>query len=107
MHLKKYEITIYLFITKKTGITEICVTSLCVRPSREQILQQCKFLVRKLEYEETAKVDAIKAMHFLQTRLSELVDHQNPIQLNEVYASTYLLFYKVRPLNVIFLNSVP
>lgn len=58
---------------------------LCIsRPSRENVLNYCKYLIRKQEYEEITKSDSIKAVGYLQTKLFETIDHSDENQLNEV-----------------------
>lgn len=62
------------------------------RPSREQILLHCKYLIRKLEYEEIVKTNSIRAVGYLQTRLSEIIDHNDSEQLQEFHKLAALLF---------------
>lgn len=54
------------------------------RPNLTKVLRQCKYLIRRLEYEEIAKNNKIEALRFLQTRLFEIIDHKDQIQLKEV-----------------------
>lgn len=62
------------------------------RPSRQQILRHCKYLIRRLEYEEIVKTNSIRAVGYLQTRLSEIIDHNDPEQLQEFHKLASLLF---------------
>lgn len=62
------------------------------RPSRQQILRHCKYLIRRLEYEEIVKTNSIRAVGYLQTRLSEIIDHNDPEQLHEFHKLASLLF---------------
>lgn len=68
------------------------------RPTRSQILRHNLFLIRRLHYEEIAREDPVRALHFLQTRLSESIDHSDPVQLREFHQLTSLLFrIRVKP----------
>lgn len=62
------------------------------RPSRQQILRHCKYLIRRLEYEEIVKTNSVRAVGYLQTRLSEIIDHSDPEQLQEFHKLACLLF---------------
>lgn len=62
------------------------------RPSRQQILRHCKYLIRRLEYEEIVKTNSVRAVGYLQTRLSEIIDHNDPEQLQEFHKLASLLF---------------
>lgn len=62
------------------------------RPSRQRILRYCKYLIRRLEYEEIVKTNSIRAVGYLQTRLSDIIDHCDPEQLNEFHKLASLLF---------------
>lgn len=59
---------------------------------RSQILRHSKYLVRRLEYEEIVKTNPIRAVGYLQTRLSEIINHSDPDQLNEFHKLATLLF---------------
>lgn len=62
------------------------------RPSRQQILRQSKYMIRRLEYEEIVKTNSIRAVGYLQTRLSDIIDHTDPEQLQEFHKLASLLF---------------
>lgn len=62
------------------------------RPSRQQILRHCKYLIRRLEYEEIVKTNSIRAVGYLQTRLSDIIDHNDAEQLQEFHKLASLLF---------------
>lgn len=70
----------------------ICTVSAIFRPSRQQILRHCKYLIRRLEYEEIVKTNSIRAVGYLQTRLSEIIDHSDEEQLHEFHKLASLLF---------------
>lgn len=72
------------------------------KPSRQQILRQAKYMIRRLEYEEIVKTNSIRAVGYLQTRLSDIIDHQDPEQLQEFHKLASLLFkcYDATPLPV-------
>ena len=64
--------------------------SLCtqlVRSSREQILRKAKLLIRQQHYQELAQSDPIAAISFLQTDLSSLVNHDDPLEREQVSRS--------------------
>ncbi|XP_037034609.1 muskelin isoform X2 [Bradysia coprophila] len=79
------------------------------RPSKQQVLQQYKFLIRKLEYEEIARIDPIYAIGYLQTRLSEVTDHKDAAQLKQFHKLATLLFRSEpqSPSKYISLTSTP
>lgn len=56
------------------------------RPKREEILKHCRFLVRKLRYEEMTRIDPLKAMQYLREHISDVIDHSDAEQLNNVSA---------------------
>lgn len=56
------------------------------------MLRHNVFLLRRLHYEEIASVDAVRALHYLQTSLSESIDHDDPAQLREFHKMASLLF---------------
>lgn len=49
-------------------------------------------MIRKLEYEEIARTDPLYAMRYLQTKLSDVIDHNDEEQLKEFHKLTALLF---------------
>lgn len=65
------------------------------RPTRPQILRMCKYLIRKLEYEEIARVDPMRALNYLQTRLNEIINHEDAKELVEFHKLASLLFKPV------------
>lgn len=69
--------------------------SLPFRPSRNQILRQCKYLIRKLEYEEIARADPMRALGYLQSRLNEIINHEDGKEVRELYKLASLLFKPV------------
>lgn len=54
------------------------------RPSHEQILQKCKFLIRKHKFEELALENSVEALEYLQTKIAEIIDHNDEEQTKEV-----------------------
>ncbi|XP_062544151.1 muskelin isoform X2 [Armigeres subalbatus] len=62
------------------------------KPTRENILRYCKYLLRKQEYEETAKTNPLSAICYLQTKLYDIIDHNDPTQLKEFHKLASLLF---------------
>lgn len=49
-------------------------------------------MIRRLEYEEIVKTNSIRAVGYLQTRLSDIIDHKDPDQLSEFHKLASLLF---------------
>lgn len=68
----------------KLRLDDFWQLQLC-RPSREQILKRCKRLIRKYKFEELATKDGIEALEYLQTEVSEIIDHADEDQAKEVY----------------------
>lgn len=54
------------------------------RPSHEQILKRCKLLIRKHKFEELALNNSVEALEYLQTKVSEIIDHNDVEQTKEV-----------------------
>lgn len=50
-------------------------------------------MIRKLEYEEMTRIDPLYAMGYLQTRLSDIIDHNDPAQLKQFHKLAALLFH--------------
>uniref|UniRef100_A0A182NNJ1 F5/8 type C domain-containing protein n=1 Tax=Anopheles dirus TaxID=7168 RepID=A0A182NNJ1_9DIPT len=62
------------------------------KPNRGNILRYCKYLLRKQEYEEITKNDPHSAILYLQTKLYDIIDHSDPVQLKEFHKLPSLLF---------------
>ncbi|XP_018909905.1 muskelin [Bemisia tabaci] len=62
------------------------------RPTTEQIVQRCSLLIRKHKFQDLALKDTYSALNFLQTSLSEIIDHSDPQQANEFRLMAALLF---------------
>lgn len=71
------------------------MSSVIFRPTRNQILRQCKYLIRKLEYEEIARADPMRALSYLQTRLNGIINHEDGKEVRELYKLASLLFKPV------------
>jgi len=54
------------------------------RPKRDEILKHCRFLVRKMRYEEMTRQDPFKAMQYLRHHIAAVIDHSDAEQLNNV-----------------------
>lgn len=67
------------------------------KPTRGQVLRHNLYLIRRLHYEEIARDDPVRALQYLQTSLSEIIDHTDPVQLKEFHKLTRLLF-RTQPL---------
>lgn len=55
-------------------------------------MKHCKYLLRIIEYEEIVKTNTVHAISYLQTRLSEIIDHSDPQQLQEFHKLASLIF---------------
>ncbi|XP_064543793.1 muskelin [Drosophila montana] len=62
------------------------------KPKREEVLKHCRFLVRKLRYEEMARSDPLKAMEYLRHNISDVIDHTDSEQVNNFHKLASLLF---------------
>ncbi|XP_054277610.1 muskelin isoform X2 [Macrosteles quadrilineatus] len=62
------------------------------KPSHSQLLQRCKVLIRTFRYRELAMTESLSALHYLQTSLSEIIDHQDPDQTKEFQQLASLIF---------------
>lgn len=62
------------------------------RPSHEQILKRCKLLIRKHKFKELALNNSVEALEYLQTKVSEIIDHNDMEQTKEVV--TFFLISK-------------
>ncbi|XP_055379380.1 muskelin isoform X2 [Condylostylus longicornis] len=62
------------------------------KPTRQETLRYCQYLVRKLKYEEITKINPIYALQYLQNHISEVIDHNDPVQLNNFHKLASLLF---------------
>ncbi|XP_021957307.1 muskelin isoform X2 [Folsomia candida] len=65
-----------------------------IRPTADELLKKCKLLLRNQKFEELASKDSLNALIYLQTSLSELIDHEDIEQTNEFQRLTLLLFPK-------------
>lgn len=55
------------------------------RPTAEQILKRCKLIIRKHKFQELALSNSIEALEYLQTKVSEIIDHNDAQQTKEVF----------------------
>lgn len=62
------------------------------KPTRNHVLNYCKYLIRKQEYEEICEIDTIKAVYYLQTKLSETINKHDQLQVQEFHKLASLLF---------------
>ncbi|XP_049309463.1 muskelin isoform X1 [Bactrocera dorsalis] len=62
------------------------------KPKRSEILMHCRYLVRKLHYEEMARTDPLSAMQYLRHHVAQVIDHSNPEQLHNFHKLASLLF---------------
>ncbi|XP_014471613.1 PREDICTED: muskelin [Dinoponera quadriceps] len=62
------------------------------RPTPEQILKRCKLIIRKHKFQELALSNSIEALEYLQTRVSEIIDHSDTQQTKEFQSLTSVLF---------------
>lgn len=76
----------------KLRLDDFWVLKLC-RPSHDQVLRNCKLIIRKHKFEELAMKDTIEALEYLQTKVSEIIDHNDEDQSKEVDYLFSLKFY--------------
>ncbi|XP_034476504.1 muskelin isoform X2 [Drosophila innubila] len=62
------------------------------KPKREEILKHCRYLIRKLRYEEMVRIDPLKALQYLRQHISEVIDHTDAEQLDKFHKLASLLF---------------
>ncbi|XP_050432921.1 muskelin isoform X5 [Adelges cooleyi] len=62
------------------------------RCTTKELSNQCKLLIRKYKFHEIKKKDKIAAMQFLQTSVSELIDHSDVAQTRKFQETAALLF---------------
>ncbi|XP_055628729.1 muskelin isoform X2 [Toxorhynchites rutilus septentrionalis] len=62
------------------------------KPARQNIVRYSLYLLRKLEYEEIVKTNPLSAIPYLQTKLYDIIDHDDPAQLKEFHKLASLLF---------------
>ena len=67
----------------KLRLDDFWTLKLC-RPSHEQILKKCKLIIRKHKFEELAMNNSFEALEYLQTKVSEIIDHSDDQQIKEV-----------------------
>ncbi|XP_050538902.1 muskelin isoform X2 [Daktulosphaira vitifoliae] len=62
------------------------------RCTHQELSRQCKLLIRKHKFQELKKKDKVAAMQFLQTSVSEQIDHSDLAQTQEFQETAALLF---------------
>ena len=62
------------------------------RPSSADIVGRCRYLIRRRKFKELCAENSREAMRFLQTELSEVVNHKDEAQAAEFQALTLSLF---------------
>ncbi|XP_049964033.1 muskelin isoform X1 [Schistocerca serialis cubense] len=75
----------------KLRLDDFWKLQLC-RPTHSQLLQKCKLLIRKHRFKELALKNSMAALHYLQTTLSEIIDHTDEEQTREFQLLTSVLF---------------
>ncbi|GLV40092.1 muskelin [Carabus blaptoides fortunei] len=78
-------------VLPKLRLDDFWKLRLC-KPTQAQLLQRCKFLIRKHNFEELARTDTVSALMYLRTKLSDIIDHQDPRQTEEFHLLASLLF---------------
>ncbi|KAK6643717.1 hypothetical protein RUM43_005227 [Polyplax serrata] len=64
------------------------------RPSQLWLLQKFKFMIRKHRLEELAMENSLSALNYLQTAVSDIIDHEDPEQTKEFQLLAAVLFQK-------------
>lgn len=62
------------------------------KPSRGSVLNYCKYLIRRQQYEEIARSNFITALAFLRNNLAETIDKNDINQVNDFHKLASLLF---------------
>lgn len=62
------------------------------KPSRENVLNYCKYLIRRQKYEEITHSCPLSALKFLRSKLSKAIDPNDQKQLNDFHKLASLLF---------------
>lgn len=62
------------------------------KPNPSQLLQQCRLEIRIHHFREMAQSDSIAALQYLQTTLSDVIDHTDPQQTNKFQSLASELF---------------
>ncbi|XP_030373545.1 muskelin [Scaptodrosophila lebanonensis] len=66
---------------------------LCLeKPKRDEILNHCRYLVRKLRYEEMTRSEPLVAMQYLRHQIADVIDHNDAEQLHNFHKLASLLF---------------
>lgn len=55
-------------------------------------MKHCRYLIRKLRYEEMVRIDPLKALQYLRQHVSEVIDHNDAEQLDKVYVILFHLY---------------
>ncbi|XP_070558105.1 muskelin-like [Ptychodera flava] len=64
------------------------------RPTKEQLLRKCKYLIRKDKFQEISTNNPIEALTYLQKDLAATVDHGDPNETKEFQLLASTLFSK-------------
>ncbi|KAG5676935.1 hypothetical protein PVAND_006732 [Polypedilum vanderplanki] len=67
------------------------------KPSTESVMNYCRYLIRRQQYEELTQTNAINALTFLRNNLSETIDKNDADQVHEFHKLTSLLFCNKLP----------
>lgn len=80
-------------VSPKLRLDDFWRLTLC-KPSQSQLLQKCKFLIRKHHFEELSRSgdDTVAALTYLRTKLFEIIDHQDARQIQQFHLLASLLF---------------
>ncbi|XP_078047275.1 muskelin 1 [Augochlora pura] len=62
------------------------------KPSQEEVVKRCKLLIRKHKFKELAMSSSVEALEYLQTQVSEIIDHNDMEQTKEFQLLTSILF---------------
>lgn len=69
------------------------------KPSRDSVLNYCKYLIRRQQYEEITRKNPISALSFLRNNLAETIDKNDINQVNDFHKLASLLFCNKSPIN--------
>ncbi|KAG8336248.1 Muskelin 1, intracellular mediator containing kelch motif [Homalodisca vitripennis] len=75
-----------------------------IKPSHSQLLQRCKVLIRTFRYQELAMTESLTALHYLQTALSEIIDHEDQEQTKEFQTVVWKNWRAVSAIKISVIN---
>ncbi|KAL7306121.1 hypothetical protein TKK_0001570 [Trichogramma kaykai] len=88
----------------KLRLDDLWQLKLC-RPSQDQILTQCKLIIRKHKFEELTVNDSYDALQYLQSKVSEIIDHTDTEQAKEFQKMATTIFKQLSSMEMLENNQ--